>query len=41
MVLEPQLLRQMVAVFSNSTDIYFARAQVAERMRSTEDELPP
>lgn len=31
---------QITAVFSDSTDIYFARAQVAERMRMAEDRLP-
>ena len=32
---------QVTAVFSDSTDIYFARSQVAERLRSAEDALPP
>ena len=32
---------QITAVFSDSTDIYFARAQVAERMRMAENRLPP
>ncbi|TZG24472.1 efflux RND transporter permease subunit [Sphingomonas montanisoli] len=32
---------QVTAVFSDSTDIYFARAQVAERMRGAESALPP
>ena len=31
---------QITAVFSDSTDIYFARQQVAERMRMAEDRLP-
>ncbi|MCB4858192.1 CusA/CzcA family heavy metal efflux RND transporter [Sphingobium sp. PNB] len=31
---------QVTAVFTDSTDIYFARAQVAERLRSAEDSLP-
>ena len=31
---------QITAVFSDSTDIYFARAQVAERMRMAEERLP-
>ncbi|MGA1798739.1 CusA/CzcA family heavy metal efflux RND transporter [Sphingomonas sp. 4RDLI-65] len=31
---------QITAVFSDSTDIYFARAQVAERMRMAESRLP-
>ncbi|WP_445192621.1 efflux RND transporter permease subunit [Sphingomonas sp. Tas61C01] len=31
---------QITAVFSDSTDIYFARAQVAERMRMAEGRLP-
>jgi len=31
---------QITAVFSDSTDIYFARAQVAERMRMIERRLP-
>ncbi|KQS04984.1 cation transporter [Sphingomonas sp. Leaf357] len=31
---------QITAVFSDSTDIYFARAQVAERMRMAERRLP-
>jgi len=31
---------QVTAVFSDSTDIYFARAQVAERLRSAEESLP-
>ncbi|MDO6415339.1 CusA/CzcA family heavy metal efflux RND transporter [Sphingomonas sp. BIUV-7] len=32
---------QITAVFSDSTDIYFARTQVAERMRMAEQRLPP
>jgi cobalt-zinc-cadmium resistance protein CzcA len=32
---------QVTAVFSDRTDIYFARAQVAERMRGAESALPP
>ncbi|CAN5440336.1 CusA/CzcA family heavy metal efflux RND transporter [soil metagenome] len=32
---------QVTAIFSDSTDIYFARAQVAERMRGAESALPP
>lgn len=31
---------QITAVFSDSTDIYFARQQVAERLRMAEDRLP-
>lgn len=31
---------QVTAVFTDSTDIYFARQQVAERLRSAEEELP-
>ena len=31
---------QVTAVFSDSTDIFFARAQVAERLRSAEENLP-
>ncbi len=31
---------QITAVFSDSTDIYFARAQVAERMKMAEGRLP-
>jgi cobalt-zinc-cadmium resistance protein CzcA len=31
---------QITAVFSDSTDIYFARQQVAERMRMAEERLP-
>jgi cobalt-zinc-cadmium resistance protein CzcA len=31
---------QITAVFSDSTDIYFARQQVAERLRMTQDRLP-
>ncbi|CAM3277652.1 Cation transporter [Sphingomonas antarctica] len=31
---------QITAVFSDSTDIYFARAQVTERMRMAEERLP-
>jgi cobalt-zinc-cadmium resistance protein CzcA len=31
---------QVTAVFSESTDVYFARAQVAERLRSAEESLP-
>ena len=31
---------QITAVFSDSTDIYFARQQVAERLRSAEERLP-
>jgi len=31
---------QITAVFSDSTDVYFARAQVAERLRAAEDSLP-
>ncbi|AJR23810.1 efflux RND transporter permease subunit [Sphingobium sp. YBL2] len=31
---------QVTAVFTDSTDIYFGRAQVAERLRSAEDSLP-
>ena len=31
---------QITAVFSDSTDIYFARQQVAERLRMAEDSLP-
>jgi len=31
---------QITAVFSDATDIYFARQQVAERLRSAEDNLP-
>ncbi|MDO6414604.1 CusA/CzcA family heavy metal efflux RND transporter [Sphingomonas sp. BIUV-7] len=31
---------QITAVFSDRTDIYFARAQVAERMRMAEERLP-
>ncbi|SDE65048.1 cobalt-zinc-cadmium resistance protein CzcA [Massilia sp. PDC64] len=31
---------QVTAVFSDSTDIYFARQQVAERLRSAERDLP-
>ncbi len=32
---------QITAVFSDSTDIYFARAQVTERMKMAEARLPP
>lgn len=32
---------QVTAVFTDSTDIYFARSQVAERMRGVEAALPP
>ncbi len=32
---------QITAVFSDSTDIYFARAQVTERMKMVEARLPP
>jgi cobalt-zinc-cadmium resistance protein CzcA len=32
---------QVTAVFTDKTDIYFARAQVAERMRGAESALPP
>ncbi len=31
---------QVTAVFTESTDIYFARAQVAERLRTAEESLP-
>ena len=31
---------QITAVFSDATDIYFARQQVAERLRSAEERLP-
>ncbi len=31
---------QVTAVFTDQTDIYFARQQVAERMREVEEELP-
>ncbi|WP_326523753.1 efflux RND transporter permease subunit [Sphingomonas sp.] len=31
---------QITAVFSDKTDIYFARAQIAERLRSAEENLP-
>jgi cobalt-zinc-cadmium resistance protein CzcA len=31
---------QVTAVFSAKTDIYFARAQVAERLRTAEEDLP-
>ncbi|MES3154764.1 efflux RND transporter permease subunit [Sphingomonas faeni] len=31
---------QITAVFSEKTDIYFARAQVAERLRTAEEDLP-
>ena len=31
---------QVTAVFTDSTDIYFARQQVAERLRSAEENLP-
>jgi cobalt-zinc-cadmium resistance protein CzcA len=31
---------QVTAVFTDSTDIYFARAQVAERLRTAEESLP-
>ena len=31
---------QVTAVFTDSTDIYFARQQVAERLRSAEEDLP-
>ncbi|MDB5674057.1 MAG: cation transporter [Sphingomonas bacterium] len=31
---------QITAIFSDSTDIYFARQQVAERLRSAEQRLP-
>ena len=31
---------QVTAVFTESTDIYFARAQVAERLRGAEESLP-
>jgi len=31
---------QVTAVFSEKTDIYFARAQVAERLRTAEEDLP-
>lgn len=31
---------QVTAVFSDATDIYFARQQVAERLRSAEERLP-
>ncbi len=31
---------QVTAVFDERTDIYFARAQVAERLRAAEDDLP-
>lgn len=31
---------QVTAVFSDSTDIYFARQQVAERLRAAEENLP-
>ena len=31
---------QVTAVFSEKTDIYFARAQVAERLRSAQENLP-
>jgi cobalt-zinc-cadmium resistance protein CzcA len=32
---------QITAVFSDATDIYFARQQVSERMRMAEQRLPP
>lgn len=32
---------QVTAVFADSTDIYFARQQVAERLNSARDALPP
>ncbi|OYW90040.1 MAG: CusA/CzcA family heavy metal efflux RND transporter, partial [Pseudomonadales bacterium 32-61-5] len=31
---------QVTAIFTDQTDIYFARQQVAERMREVEEELP-
>lgn len=31
---------QVTAVFTDATDIYFARAQVSERLRAVEDDLP-
>src|SRR5262245_45244617 len=31
---------QVTAIFTDSTDIYFARAQVSERLRAVEDDLP-
>lgn len=31
---------QVTAIFTDSTDIYFARAQVAERLRSVSEDLP-
>ncbi len=31
---------QVTAIFTDQTDIYFARQQVAERMREVEDDLP-
>lgn len=31
---------QVTAIFTDKTDIYFARQQVAERMREVEDDLP-
>jgi len=31
---------QVTAIFTDDTDIYFARQQVAERMREVEDDLP-
>ncbi|MDF7776743.1 CusA/CzcA family heavy metal efflux RND transporter [Sphingomonas sp. AOB5] len=31
---------QVTAVFTDATDIYFARQQVSERLRAVEDELP-
>src|SRR3546814_20080098 len=33
-------LAQVTAVFTESTDIYFARQQVAERLRVAEESLP-
>ncbi len=32
---------QVTAVFTDATDIYFARSQVAERLRAAESALPP
>ncbi|WP_033073636.1 efflux RND transporter permease subunit [Sphingopyxis sp. MWB1] len=32
---------QVTAVFTDATDIYFARQQVAERLRAVEERLPP
>ncbi|MDQ8757615.1 CusA/CzcA family heavy metal efflux RND transporter [Sphingosinicella sp. LHD-64] len=31
---------QVTAVFTDATDVYFARAQVSERLRTVEDDLP-